>query len=286
MKDTIVSILKIVAPLSVALIVFAQALKIPMSQVTDYFKERLAVMLRGLIAVLVVVPILALAIIMILKPSPEVAVGLAILVICPPAPLMLKATPNIGKGDAAFMASLHLSLALLAFITVPLGLYLISKPLGFGADVNMGAMGWTLARTIFIPVILGLLVRALFPKFADAATSKLDLAGTIGLLVVVLFALVAFYPAVLAMDGSSYLVIAAVSVTALVTGHLLGPSEPEQKTTLAIESGVRHPVLALSIAAANFTPEKAMPVMVPAILVLIGLAMVYLIIRKKAIAAA
>ena len=35
---------------------------------------------------------------------------------------MLKATPNLGKGSAAFMACLHLSLATLAFFTVPIAL--------------------------------------------------------------------------------------------------------------------------------------------------------------------
>jgi BASS family bile acid:Na+ symporter len=286
MKETIIAILKIVAPLSVALIVFAQGLKIPMGQVTAYFKERPAIMLRSLVAVLVVVPAVALAIILLLHPSPEVAIGLAILVICPPAPLMLKATPNVGKGDAAFMASLHLSLALLAFITVPVGLYLISMPLGFHAEVDLATMGWILAKTILIPVTLGLIVRLLFPKFADTMGSKLDLAGTIGLAIVVLFALVAFFPALLNMDPWSYLVIVTVSVAALVTGHLLGPGEPEQRTTLAVESGVRHPVLALTIAASNFTPAKALPVMVPCVLVFIIVAMVYLIVRKKSMAAA
>ena len=285
MKELIITTLKIVAPLSVALVVFAQGLKISPSQVMIYFKERPWLMLRSLVAVLVLVPAAALAIILLLEPSREVVIGLAILVACPPAPLMLKATPNLGKGSAAFMASLHLSLAALAFITVPIGLYLLSMPLGFHADVNLLAMGLILGRTILIPIALGMAVRSFFPNFADTNGPRLDKAGAIGLLVVVLIALAKFFPALLKMDPWSYLVIVAVSAVALAIGHWSGPRDPHERTTLAVESGVRHPVLAITIAASNFSPEKALPVLVPCVLVFIVVAMVYLLWRRRGLAA-
>ena len=281
MKELIITTLQIIAPLAVAFIVFAQGLKISPSQVATYFKKRPWLMVRSLVVVLVLVPAAALAIILLLKPAPEVAIGLAILVSCPPAPLMLKSTTKTGQGEAAYMASLHLSLAALAFVTVPILLDLLSMPLGFHADVNLLKMAAILARTILIPIVLGMAVRSFFHKFADTAGPKLDKAGAIGLLVVVLFAMVSFFPALLKMAPWSYLVIAAVSVVALAMGHLLGPRDPHERTVLAVESGVRHPVLALTIAASNFTPQRALPVLVPCVLVFIFLAMVYLLLRKR-----
>jgi BASS family bile acid:Na+ symporter len=281
MKETILSILKIIAPLSVALIVFAQGLKISLGEVMTYFRERPWLIVRSLIAVLILVPVVALAIILILKPPIEVTVALAILVSCPPAPLMIKATPNLGKGSAAFMASLHLSLAVLALITVPAILYLISIPLGFHADVNLVKMMMILAKTILIPVTLGMVVRSYFPAFADKASPKLDKAGTIGLLILVLVVLIKFYPALLNMDLWSYLVIALVSASALATGHFLGPKDPHERTSLAIESGVRHPALALTIGVSNYTAAIALPVLVPCVVVFIILAMLYMVLQKK-----
>ena len=183
------------------------------------------------------------------------------------------------------MASLHLSLAALAFLTVPVVLYLLAIPLGFHAAVDLGTMAWILSRTILIPIGLGMAVRAFFPKFGDRVGPVLAKAGTVGLAVVVLFALAAYYPSLLNMDAWSYLVIAVVSAVALGIGHLLGPRDPHEKTTLAVECGVRHPVLALTIAAANFTPQKALPVLVPCVLVFIIVAMIYLLWRKKGLAA-
>jgi BASS family bile acid:Na+ symporter len=281
MKEIILSILKIIAPLSVALIVFAQGLKISSREVIKYFKEKPWLIVRSLIAVLIIVPAVALAIILVLKPPIEVAVALAILVSCPPAPLMIKATPNLGKGSAAFMASLHLSLAVLALISVPAILYLISIPLGFHADVNLVKMMMILSKTILIPVALGMVIRSYFPVFADKASPKLDKAGTIGLLILVLVVLIKFFPALLNMSLWSYLVIAVVSASALAIGHFLGPKDPHERTSLAIESGVRHPALALTIGVSNYTAAIALPILVPCVLVFIIIAMLYMILQKK-----
>ena len=283
MKDLVVEILKIIAPVSVALIVFAEAVAVAPNLVAAYFKERPALILRSLVAALVLVPAAALALILVLKPAPGVAIGLAILVACPPAPMMIKAAPNIGGGSAAFMATLHLSFAALAFVTVPMVLYLLSIPLGFDADVDLGAMAWILGRTILIPIVVGLAIRAAFPRFADRGGPILAKVGTAGLLAVLLFAAAAFFPALLAMDAWSYAVIAAVGAAALAIGHALGPPDPREKTILAVECGVRHPALALTIAAANFTPEKALPVLIPCVIAFIVVAMVYLSWRGRSL---
>ena len=265
-----------------ALIVFTQGLKISPRQAMIYFKERPWLMLRSLLAVLVLVPAAALAIILLLKPSPGVAIGLAILA-CPPAPLMIKATPKVGQGSAAYMASLHLSLAALAFFTVPMGLSLLSmpwfsrrsRPARDGDDSREDDSHSDHPR-YGGPILL--------PAFAGTIGPKLEKAGTAGLRVVVLFALAALYPTLLKMDPWSYLVIVVVSAAALAIGHWLGPRDPHERITLAVESGVRHPVLAIAIASANFTPEKALPVLVPCVLMFIICAMVYMLWQRRSLA--
>src|SRR4051812_23813119 len=114
MKDLIADTLRVVIPLAVACVVFAQGLSIAPRLVLAYFNERPGLMLRSLVAALVVVPAVALALILALRPTPAVGIGLAILVACPPAPLMVSTAPQKGRASAAFMASLHLSLAVLA----------------------------------------------------------------------------------------------------------------------------------------------------------------------------
>jgi len=199
--------------------------------------------------------------------------------------MMIKATPKLGKGSAAYMASLHLSLAVLALVTVPAVLYLMSIPLGFHAEVDLLTMTWILLRTILIPICGGLAVRVFFPGFADKYGPMFDKAGGIGLLVVIVLASVKLFPLMLQVRSWSYLVIVAVCVTGLAIGHWFGSSDPHHRTTLAVESAIRHPALALTIGVMNFTPEKALPVLVPCVLVFIVVAVVYLVGRKKSAAA-
>jgi BASS family bile acid:Na+ symporter len=216
-----------------------------------------------------------------LKPSHGVAIGLAILVACPPAPLMLKGAIKKGGGSPEFMAALHLSLALLAIVSVPTILYLLSLALDFKSQVDIGAMVWILAKTILIPLGLGLAIRGMFPAFADKLAPIIGKLGTIGILVVAVAALAALYPTLLKMDAWSYFVIALVSVAGLMVGHFFGPANASEKTVLAVECGVRHPVLAITIAASNYSPQQALPVMVPCIISFIFIAMLYMTWRGK-----
>jgi hypothetical protein len=72
-----------------------------------------------------------------------------------------------------------------------------------------------------------------------------------------------------------------VPAVAVSIGHLTGPRDPHKKTSLAVECGVRHPVLALTIPVANFGRPEALPVLVPCVLTFIAVAMVYLFWRGR-----
>ena len=281
MRDLIIEGLKFIAPLSVALIVFAQALGISPSGVVAFFRDRPLVMLRSLVAALVLVPAAALGLILVLKPAPAVAIGLAILVACPPAPLMIKAATQKG-GDAAFMASLHLSLAALAFVTVPAVLQALAAPLGFSADIDPVSLLSILAKTILVPIGLGLAARALFPAWADRLAAPLGKIGSRGLLVVVIAIAGVLFRALLTMDLWSYVVIATVAVAALGVGHLMiGAQYSDKRTVLAVECAVRHPGLAIAIGTTNFTAQQTLPVLVPCIITFMVIANVYLFMRAR-----
>jgi BASS family bile acid:Na+ symporter len=284
LRELVIESLQIAAPLSVALIVFAEALAISLRDVIAFFRERPGTMLTSLAAALVFAPAAALGLILVLEPAPAVAVGLAILMSCPPAPLMIKSAPTVGGGNAAFMASLHLSLAVLAVVTVPAVLHAMAIPLGFEAGVAPVSILSLLAKTILIPIALGLAVRALWPAWADRVAGDIGKAGSIGLLVIVIAILAALYRTLLSMDGWSYLVIAIVCLAALAIGHWIGSSKPEERTILAVECAVRHPGLAVAIGSSNFTPQQALPVLVPCIVsfILIGTAYLFWRGRSKA----
>ena len=123
------------------------------------------------------------------------------------------------------MAGLRLSMATLAFATVPAVLSCLSIPLGFQADVELGSLVWVLSQSILLPIGLGLALRGLAPAFAERIRPVVGKVGLIGVIAVLPLVLLAFYPALANMDGWSYVVIAAVSVAGLAVGHRLRPAQ-------------------------------------------------------------
>ena len=279
MKELILHIVKIGLPLSVTASVFAQGLSILPSQFA-LFKERPLLMLRSLGVVLFLVPAATLVIILLLKPAPGVEIGLAILAASPPAPMMLVKVPQKG-GSLAYIDSLHLSLALLAFLTVPITLSLLSKALGFQVEVGVLAVAKVVGKTILMPVCLGILVRYFFPKVADKIRPALAKVAGVALLVLFLFVVVMTFGLLLKMDLWSYLVMAVMVAVSLAIGHWLGPGDPAENTTLAMESASRHPGLAMTIAALNFNPQKMLPLLIPYLIVSMVVTTIYMQWRKR-----
>jgi predicted Na+-dependent transporter len=126
-------------------VMFTQGLELKLSELLAIFKDRPLVMLRSLLVVLVLVPIAALAIILLFKPSPATVIALSILAASPAPPFQLR---NIYKkvGSLVYLHALHLSLALLSIITAPTVLYVLSEALGFQAEVSVFEVGKTVGQ--------------------------------------------------------------------------------------------------------------------------------------------
>lgn len=279
MQETLLTIVRIGMPLSVMTSMFAQGLTILPGQLHQ-FKERPWLMLGSLGMVLVLVPATALALIVLLKPAPAVAIGLSILLASPAAPMMLVKVPKKG-GNLAYLASLHLCLALLALLSVPVTLMLFSKALSFQVDVNVFALARVVCLTIFVPVGLGIVVRSYFSKVADRIAPALARGAGIALLVLGLVVLAMVYRLLLKMEPWSYFVMAAVVIVSLAIGHWLGPHDAHERTTLAMECAARHPGLAMTIATLNFNPQQALPVLIPYLIVFMVITTVYLQWRNR-----
>jgi BASS family bile acid:Na+ symporter len=280
-KKLLFEIIKIGLPLSIMGTVFAQGLMLAPGQLLAFFKEHPLLMLRSLVVVLVLVPLAALAIILLLKPSPAIGIGLAILAASPMAPLQFM---NIAKqgGSLVYLGVLHLSLALLAIISVPGVLYLLSQALGFQAEVDKFQVAKTVGRTIFLPILLGMVVRTFFPKAAGKIVPALGKVATITLYVLALPILVITSKLFLKMDLWSYFVIAIFIVANLAIGHMLGPRDAQGRTTLAMESAARNFGLAVMIGVLNFSREEALPVFILYMIVFVAISTIYLKWRKNA----
>ena len=81
----------------------------------------------------------------------------------------------------------------------------------------------------------------------------------------------------------SYFSMAVVVVVSLGIGHLLGPRDPKERTTLAMECASRGFGLALTIAMLHFNLHQIMPVLVPYAVVFTLISEIYLRVRKRSL---
>jgi BASS family bile acid:Na+ symporter len=281
MEEIILRIIKISLPLSVIANMFGLGLKVYWGEVAA-FRDRRLLILRSIATVILLVPLAALGIILLLKPIPAVAVGLAIILASPAAPLQLVRVASKG-GSLPFMVTLHLCLALLALLTVPATLYLFSLALGFQIEAGVPAVAKVVGMTVLVPVGIGILLRSFSPRIGDAIGPAVSKVGKIVLLISGLFVLAMTYRDLARMELWSYFSMAAVVVVSLGIGHLLGPRDPKERTTLAMECASRGLGLAFTIAMLHFSLHQIMPVLVPYVVVFTVISAIYLRVRERSL---
>jgi predicted Na+-dependent transporter len=75
--------------------------------------------------------------------------------------------------------------------------------------------------------------------------------------------------------------MAVFIIVNLGMGLVLGPHNANERTTLAMESGARNIGLALTIAVLNFNRERALPVLVPYIIMFVLISSIFLRWRSR-----
>ncbi|HKC43875.1 MAG TPA: hypothetical protein VKC64_08595 [Burkholderiales bacterium] len=210
-------------------------------------------MLRGLVAVLVAVPVLALGITRFLELPRLAEIGIVLMAISPGAPVALHRSLAAG-GHRAFASSLQIAAVTLAVLSMPLAIAVLN-PLYAG---HASVAPWDVARQVFVaqlaPLGLGFALRRTSAPLAERLEPRLKRIGAILLLATVLLVLLDVWETTVTAGLRVLTAIALTTGAALAVGHLLGGPEPAMRTAVAITSAARNTGLALLVAALNAAP--------------------------------
>jgi BASS family bile acid:Na+ symporter len=210
-------------------------------------------MLRGLFAVLVAVPAVALALTRLFDLPWFVEVGIVLMSIPPAAPVALRRSLGAG-GHPAFAPSLQISVVVLAVVSMPLSIAALNHLYGGHASISPQAVAGQVFVAQLMPLGLGMTLRQFRPATADAIDPKLRRIASALLLATVALLLVNLWVPTVGAGGRVLAAIALTTVAALAVGHLPGGPEPAMRTALAISSAARNPGLALLVATQNHAP--------------------------------
>ncbi len=189
---------------------------------------------------------------------PELAVGV-ILVGCAPGGTASNVVTYLGRGDVALSVTITTCSTLLAPLLTPvLTLWLAGQFM----EVSATAMMMSIVKTVFVPVVAGVLIRALAGRLVDAIMPVLPWLSTLAITLIVAIVVAGSAGALV---SAGVLVIVAVILHNCVglsmgyaVGRLTGLSAPERRA-LTFEVGLQNSGLAATLATTYFSPLAALP---------------------------
>lgn len=250
-----------------------------------YVVRRPGLLVRSLLAMLVVMPIVAIALVRIGDFVRVVEIALVALAISPVPPLLPTRERKAG-GLASYGVGLMVTLGVLSIVVVPLAVELLARTFGVPLGISPAAIASLMLTMLVGPLAVGMTVRALAPALAARIAGPIN---TLAVVLLVLGSLVLLSATLSVLWGlvgdGTVLALAIFVVIGLAVGHVLGGPDPDRASVLALSTACRHPIIAMTIAATNFPEERFGGVIILYLLVNVILSIPYIGWQKKRVAA-
>ena len=242
------------ATVVVFLVMFTLGLMLGREQIAAALQRRV-VLLAVVFAVLVPVPALAVLAVKVFGITGPVAVGIVLMAISPGAPVALRRALDAG-GDRAFAPALHLSIVMLAVVTVPLTVAILDWIFARDFAVTPLHIGQQVFFAQLLPMALGAAVRAARPALAARLEAPLARIGNLLLAVMGVMVLVDMPAIIAAVGWTPTLAGVAMTLGALAVGAAFAWRDPAVRPAAAVAAAMRNPGLALVIATVNRAPPS------------------------------
>lgn len=245
------SILSAVGPLILALMMLGLGLSLTAGDFKKLFVSPGPVLWGSALQILGL-PIIGFILTQLFSLTPELAMGLMVLVACPGGPGS-NMVSYLSRGDAALSVTLTAISSVMAIFSIPIVTIFAYQHFMSGdlQDFSIARTSIAIFLITLVPILVGMIVRNRFPVLADKAKTPVKI-GSIAFLLLLVVSI--FYkereklPMLIGDAGAPVLSLAIVTIAfGFIAGRLLGFSIPVQKT-FAIELGIQNGALAIVIA--------------------------------------
>jgi BASS family bile acid:Na+ symporter len=244
---------------SIAVLVFAVSSMLSVGfaysigQIVAPLREARAVF-RALVANFVLVPLLAVGIERVIPMDPPLALGLFLLAASAGAPFLIKLA-SAAKSDLALSAGLLLLLIPATVVFLPFYVPLaMAHPSMRGLSYvpsSVLALGLPLLSTLILPLLVGVVVKTVAPRWAARLVPIGGMVSTIAVVVVVVSTFGAHFHELLRILKTGAIVAGVVlTVGAFAAGYLL--SRRERSAVLGLGTAQRDVAAAMVIASQDF----------------------------------
>ena len=207
--------------------------------------------LTGCLAQFTIMPLLAYALARLFRLDEALALGV-VLVGCCPGGTASNVITFLARGDLALSVGMTGVSTLLAPLLTPLLTWALA---GKSVDVDVASMFLSSLWVVIVPIVAGLLVKRLWPRFTEQATDYLPAFSSLAIAFIVAIIIAANAEKLLTGGLVIVLVVMLHNVCGLglgyVIGQLLGLASPKKKA-ISIEVGMQNSGLASSLATIHF----------------------------------
>ena len=205
----------------------------------------------GCLAQFTVMPLLAWVLANVFHLDEALALGV-VLVGCCPGGTASNVITYLAKGDLALSVGMTGVSTLLAPFLTPLLTWALA---GKSIQVDVASMFLSILWVVILPIVIGLFVKWLWPKFTERATDYLPAFSSVAIAFIVAIIIAANADKLLAGGLMIAVVVMLHNICGLTLGYLIGRllrlSEPK-KRAISIEVGMQNSGLASSLATIHF----------------------------------
>lgn len=239
------------------IVMFGMGLTLSANDFRDVFKRPKDVAV-GVVGHFIIMPLVAYGLAVGLHLPPDIAVGV-ILVGCCPSGTSSNVMTFLAKGDVALAVSIaSVSTVLAPFVTPALISLLANK----WTPVDPKGLFMDIVQIVIIPIILGLIVKALFKKQAEASVAALPLVSTVSIVLIVSAVVAASQKNLLKTGLLIFVVVILHNVIGFLIGYLFAKAfglDLAKRKAVTLEVGMQNSGLGVALASAHFNPIAAIP---------------------------
>ena len=277
-------IAKTIAPVCLAIIMFGLGLGLTVSDFTRLLKIPRDFIV-GFFGQVILLPIVAFILIQIISLPPQIALG-TMIIAAAPGGVMSNILTKFANGDVALSISLTAVVSLISVITVPLIVYNSAGFLGIEIfkEISMLNIALKMFVAVTIPVIFGMIVRALMTDFIVSKTLLVQRLSLILFLVIFAAIWVEEWDRIVSFIERAGLVALVLNLTMIFLGYYLAKyltSGVEQRKCISLECGLQNGTLALFVTTQLFDDVVfAVPTAAYALIMFTTATIFVLIVRK------
>ena len=277
-----------IAPIGLAIIMLTLGFGLTFQDFLRVFKTPKDFLI-GFICQLILLPVVALIIVLLLNPIPELAIGL-MLIACAPGGVTSNVITKFANGDVALSISLTAVTSLISVISVP---FIMFSSINFleidnvSKDISMFEIALKMFFVVTVPVITGMLVRHFVEDFIVSRAILFQRIAILMFALVFIAIYISEWQYIIMFITKAGTIALILNLTMMILSFYIAKffvSGVAQQRSISIECGLQNGTLAVFVGTQIFGESALLTYMVPTaayVLIMMVTSLIFVYILKR-----